>query len=571
MKTPTDTGAAPTLRSLFTQSLAAFGGVAVFSMFINLLMLTIPLYMLQIFDHVLASRSTETLLVLTGIAAFALLIYCVLEAARSRVMLSVGMWIDQRLGNPLLIGSIQKSLQGRGSQSAQSLRDLSTFRSFVTGPSILPLLDFPWTPIFVGLVFVLHPMLGWLCIGGSLLLVALGIMNELMTSGSAERSHAKAMRTYAVAESAVRNADTVEGMGMTPAMVDRWTHDHAAATDEQARSSGTTSVISAISKTLRFALQIGVLAIGAWLAINGEATPGVMIAASILMTRALAPVEQTIGAYRMLVSAWNAGLRLHKDLKTTPDRRAVMALPQPSGEVEVEDIYYAHPNVSAPLLRAVSFAISPGESIGIIGPSGSGKTTLARLLIGNLRPSHGSVRLDKANMADWNPDDRGQHVGYLPQTVELFAGSVRENIARMTPGTPESIFKAASVAGAHEVILRLPQGYETDVLDGGVNLSGGERQRIAIARALYGDPRFVILDEPSTNLDTGGEEALLTVMRSLRERKVTTVIISHRPSLLREVDRIVVLNAGQIVLLGPAAEVMQRLVPSEAPRHAATA
>jgi len=227
--------------------------------------------------------------------------------------------------------------------------------------------------------------------------------------------------------------------------------------------------------------------------------------------------------------------------------------------------------VSAPLLRAVSFAISPGESIGIIGPSGSGKTTLARLLIGNLRPSHGSVRLDKANMADWNPDDRGQHVGYLPQTVELFAGSVRENIARMTPGTPESIFKAASVAGAHEVILRLPQGYETDVLDGGVNLSGGERQRIAIARALYGDPRFVILDEPSTNLDTGGEEALLTVMRSLRERKVTTVIISHRPSLLREVDRIVVLNAGQIVLLGPAAEVMQRLVPSEAPRHAATA
>ena len=539
-----------------------FIAVAGFSLAINLLMLAVPIYMLQLFDRVLSSSSTETLILLTIIVIVALAVFALLEAIRGHVMTELGTWLDRQLGPPILSGSVTLNLRGPGEPSVQGLRDLGTFRTFLAGPAMFPILDAPWMPIFVAIIFVLHPLLGWVALGGALVLFGLAVANELASRKPLAKASGLSIRALNQAESVVRNADAIEAMGMMPNLIKRWREKNSEMLELQGLASVRSGRISALSKFCRMVLQVSMLGTGAWLALEGELSPGAMIAGSILMARALAPVEQAIGSWKQMVSARGAYRRMKGQLAAAPPPSETMPLPAPDGRVEAETVTYAHPGATEPTLRSVSFTLVPGESMGLIGPSASGKTTLARLIVGNLQPRVGHLRLDSMDVAEWHSEDRGRHVGYLPQDVELFPGSVRDNIARMGEAQPEAVIDAARIAGVHEMILRLPQGYDTEIGESGASLSGGERQRIALARALYGTPKLVVLDEPNASLDQAGEQALLDAIETLKEREVTLIVIAHRPSVLRHVDKILVLREGAVQTFGPRDEVIPQVTGS---------
>ena len=539
-----------------------FIAVAGFSLAINLLMLAVPIYMLQLFDRVLSSSSTETLILLTIIVIVALAVFALLEAIRGHVMTELGTWLDRQLGPPILSGSVTLNLRGPGEPSVQGLRDLGTFRAFLAGPAMFPILDAPWMPIFVAIIFVLHPLLGWVALGGALVLFGLAVANELASRKPLAKASGLSIRALNQAESVVRNADAIEAMGMMPNLIKRWREKNSEMLELQGLASVRSGRISALSKFCRMVLQVSMLGTGAWLALEGELSPGAMIAGSILMARALAPVEQAIGSWKQMVSARGAYRRMKGQLAAAPPPSETMPLPAPDGRVEAETVTYARPGATEPTLRSVSFTLVPGESMGLIGPSASGKTTLARLIVGNLQPRVGHLRLDSMDVAEWHSEDRGRHVGYLPQDVELFPGSVRDNIARMGEAQPEAVIDAARIAGVHEMILRLPQGYDTEIGESGASLSGGERQRIALARALYGTPKLVVLDEPNASLDQAGEQALLDAIETLKEREVTLIVIAHRPSVLRHVDKILVLREGAVQTFGPRDEVIPQVTGS---------
>lgn len=549
-------------KNALTEALGAcrrgFFVVAVFSLGVNLCMLTTPIYMMQLFDRVLSSRSTETLIALLIVAIAALAVLGLLDILRTNVLIRVSTWLDRRLGGSLLGASVSRALADSRGGSAQVLRDLSTLRGFLSGSGVFPLMDAPWAPIFLAVMFLLHPLLGWLSLIGALILFAIAILNETVTRNilaDANNAYARAMRR---AEAAIRNADVINGMGMLPNIAARWQGENAHSLDRQARASNLSGTLTALSKFIRFGLQIGVLSLGAWLSLEGELSPGAMIAGSIIMGRALAPVEQAIGAWKGFVGARAAYQRIREMLEGGT-RDPGMPLPPPEGRLNVEGLTYAHRPGQEPALRNVSFELKAGESLAIIGPTASGKTTLARLLIGNLLPSAGVARLDGMDVAAWDADDLGQYVGYLPQAIELFDGTIRENIARMGEADPQAVILAARLAQVHDLILGLPDGYDTEIGDGGAGLSGGQRQRIGLARALYGTPRFVVLDEPNSNLDTDGEEALLKAMAALKKEGITVVLISHRPNLLRFVDRVLVLNKGRVHLFGSRDEILQKM------------
>ena len=536
-----------------------FYAVGLFSFCINLLMLTAPLYMLQIFDRVLSSRSGETLVLLTMVAAVALLILAILDSLRGIVLLRVGNWIDRRVSEEVLNASIMAALKAPEGGSVQGLRDIATIRGFIGGPSVFPIMDAPWTPIFLIVTFVLHPILGFIALAGAVLLFGLAILNELATRGPLKLSAGAQIAALREAEAAIRNADAIEAMGMMPNLVKRWGRHNLLTLILQGEAGTRGSAVTAASKFLRLVLQIAVFASGAWLVIGGELSPGAMIAGAILMSRALAPVEQAIGAWRALIAAQNAYGRVQEFLAENPMRKPTMALPRPSGRIVVDNISYVHPGAPDPAVRAVRFQLEPGEGLGLIGPTAAGKTTLARLVIGNLQPKIGHVRLDGMDVAQWAPEDLGQYVGYLPQDVELFNGTVRENIARMSKGEPNLVIEAARMAGVHDMILHLPKGYDTEIGDAGTALSGGQRQRIALARALYGSPSVLVLDEPSANLDSDGEAALLAAVDAMKERGGTILVIAHRPNVLRHVDKILVMRGGKMQMFGPREEVLARV------------
>ena len=420
-------------------------------------------------------------------------------------------------------------------------------------------MDAPWTPIFIVVIFMLHPLLGWISLAGALVLFGLAFSNELATRGLLVRAGGASVGALRQAEAAVRNADAVEAMGMMPALIRRWHASNAEALALQSDASMRSGVITALSKFARLALQIGILGTGAWLVILNELTPGAMIAGSILMGRALAPVEQAISTWRSMIAARGAYERVKEQLDESEPRGRAMPLPPPSGRLSVEGVSFVHPGAEAPTLRAVSFQLQPGETLGLIGPTAAGKTTLARLLVGNLVPRAGHVRLDAMDVARWETEDLGRHIGYLPQDVELFGGTVRENIARMDVGDAEAVVAAARLAGVHDMVLRLPKGYDTEIGEGGTALSGGQRQRIALARAVYGSPRLIVLDEPNANLDGEGEEALVKAIGVLHDEGVSIVVIAHRPSILQTADQVLVLKAGAVQGLGPRDEVLTKL------------
>jgi ATP-binding cassette subfamily B protein/ATP-binding cassette subfamily C protein len=543
----------------------AFVAVVIFTMCINLLMLSAPIYMLQVFDRVLSSRSTDTLVLLTLIVGVALATLAILEVARNQVMIRISDWLENRLGSSILAGSVEAALQHGGAPSAQGLRDLSTFKTFLTGPGMFPILDAPWTPIFLGVIFMLHPVLGWMSLAGAVALFSLALINKMATRELVAKASALSIRAFQDAEAVVRNADVVNSMGMRSNLIGRWQRKNGEMLTLQAQASKRGGGITAVSKFLRFVLQIGIMGGGAWLVIQNEMTAGAMIAGSILMGRALAPVEQAIGSWRSAIAARGAYERVKQQLALTADDAAQMSLPGPSGRLTVEGVTYFHQGATEPVLRNIAFRLEPGEALGLVGPSAAGKTTLARLLVGNIAPRAGAVRLDGVDIAQWDGEDLGKHLGYLPQDVELFAGTVRENIARMGEGKAEDVVAVAKLAGVHDMILRLSAGYETEIGDSGAALSGGERQRVGLARALYGAPKFVVLDEPNASLDNVGEEALVQAIATLKKRGITQVIIAHRPSILRHVDKILVMRDGAVQMFGPREEVLKKLIgPAQA-------
>jgi PrtD family type I secretion system ABC transporter len=537
---------------------SAFFMTAAFSAFINLLMLVSPLYMMQVYDRVLHSRSEATLMMLTLITVGLLGVMALLEVIRSRILVRVGGRMDQLLSERILSAQFQASLHRIGANPGQASRDFDTVRQFLTGAGIFAFFDAPWTPLILALMFMFHPVLGLIALCGGILLFGLALINEAVTKKPLEAANKNAVIAAGAIDSSMRNAEVLEAMGMFGNFRDRWAARREEILRLQAIASDRAGVIMGLTKYIRLLLQTAILGGGAWLAIHEQISPGLIIAGSIMMGRALAPVEQAIGTWKQFVGARIAHRRLTELLNRVPKYQERTALPRPTGDLKVETVVVVPPGSSAPTLSRVSFDLAAGQILGVIGPSGAGKSTLARLLVGAWRPYAGTVRVDGADLHNWDPEARGDFMGYLPQDVELFDGSVAENIARFGEMDSEAIVTAAKRAGVHDMILRLPQGYDTPIGTGGCALSGGQRQRIGLARAVYGGPCLVILDEPNSNLDDEGESALVHAISELKRAGTTVVIISHRPSILGVTDQILVLAEGAVRMFGNRAEVLAR-------------
>jgi ATP-binding cassette subfamily C protein/ATP-binding cassette subfamily C protein EexD len=517
---------------------------------INLLILTTSIYMLQVYDRVLPGHSLSTLHYLTIITVAALLAMGLFELLRSRTLVRVSSWIDRVLSPLVFARGLENAVRGAAYRT-EGVRDLSTVCKFLAGGGILALCDAPWMPIFLGFIFLLHPLLGLVACIGAVVLFALAVANNIVTRDPLKRANAAANRGFRAAESAVRNAEVIDGMGMIGALRSRWDRGNAEVLELQERASDRASWISAGARTFRMILQVAILGVGAWLVLANELTPGAMIAASIIMGRALSPVEQAIGTWKNVIGAREAWQKLSALLQEPPLHGSGMALPAPKGEISVENVSYTPPGAKHPVIRNVTFRIGAGETLAMIGPSAAGKSTLARLLVGIHAPEKGAVRLDGADVHSWNRERFGYYVGYLPQDVELFPGTVRENIARMSEEpNAEAVVTAATLAGVHEMILRLPKGYDTEIGEQGAILSGGQRQRIGLARALYGRPAVLVLDEPNSSLDTAGEQALQDAIQAMKELGTTVIVIAHRPSLMVHIDKVVLLRDGRVEIFG---------------------
>ncbi|WP_178133686.1 type I secretion system permease/ATPase [Vineibacter terrae] len=533
---------------------------------LNLLMLTSPLYMLQVYDRVIAARHVDTLIYLTVMAVGALVVLGLLDHVRATVGLRLGAWLERELAGALIQATVTAP-QASGINAGRgvpALRDLAVVRGLFAGGGIWPLLDAPWSILFYAVVFLIHPWLGWCGVAGGALLVMIAVANELAIRAQVREAGQSALRAMGEADAAVRNADALLAMGMLPQFVARWQRLNEAALVPQARAGGRTAALAALARLVRMSLQVASLALGAYLTIRGELTGGTMVAASIIVARAVAPPEQAIGAWRSIVAAQMAWQRVKALLRSGAGAVERIHLPRPAGTLVADKVSYAGGAARDPIIRQASFTLAAGESLAIVGPSGAGKTTLLRLLVGSLAPQLGAVRLDGAAIDSWALADKAHHVGYLPQDVELFNATVRDNIARFGDASDGAVVEAAILAGAHETILRLPQGYATMLGPDGVALSGGQRQRIGLARALFGDPRLVVLDEPNANLDPDGEQALIAALRALRQRRVSVVLVTHRLSLTAGIDKVLNLREGRVEAFGPRDELLPALVPATA-------
>lgn len=532
-----------------------------FSLFVNLAMLTLPLYMLQVYDRVLASRSLPTLAMLTLGAAFVYAVYVGLEMLRSRVLVQASVALDRLLGKQVLGEVFARAAQPGGERHAGAVRDVATLRQYVTGSGLFAFFDAPWSLVFLAVIFAIHPWLGATALLGMLVLLALALVDERRTRPLLLQANALARQAGRDADAAVRQAEAVEAMGMRGAVVARWSARNDEVLRAQSRASDRSGSIVATSKGLRQLLQVAMLGLGAYLVITQHLSAGTMIAATILLARATAPLELAIAGWRGFVDARAAYARLAALVDRAPPAVAALELPAPRGAVAVERVVVAPAADRPPVLKGVSFDVAAGECVAVIGPSAAGKSTLLRALLGLWRPQSGCVRLDGADVADWPRESLAPHVGYLPQDVDLLAGTVAENIARMgpMPQSSQAVVAAATLAGAHEMILKLPGGYDTVIGDAATVLSGGQRQRIGLARALFGPPKLVVLDEPNSNLDTDGEAALVAAIRALKAMGSTVVFVTHKPSLLADADRVLVLHAGSVAAFGPRDEVLAKV------------
>jgi len=557
----------PTLEDTVGTVKRAVVGVAVISLFVNLLMLTVPLYMLQLFDRVIASRSEATLIYLTIAAVGALAVLGLLDMLRGRVLARVSSWMDQRLSPVALSRAVGAMLQSH-SYGAQVLRDLSNVRQFVSSPALLTLFDAPWVPIYLFVIYLLHPTLGLVGLIGAVVLFILAIVNELITRKPLSEASNQQVRAMRKTDAAVRNAEVIESMGLMPGILRRWVDDNESALALQEKAGDRAGLLLAFSKFFRLTIQVSMLGTGAYLVLQQEVTGGIMIAGSIVLSRALQPVEQAIGSWKNLVSARAAYRRLKEFLEAGSERATDIDLPAPAGHLLVDKVVFVPPGGSKPTLKGVTFSAGPAEILAIVGPSAAGKSTLARLIVGAWKPASGVVRLDSADVYAWERVDFGRHVGYLPQDVELFEGTVADNIARLDEVDAEAVVDAAGRAGVHDMILQLPNGYSTEIGEGGMVLSAGQRQRIGLARAMFGKPKLIVLDEPNANLDAEGENALVKAMVTAKQAGALVIFISHRPSLVSCADKMLVLREGAVDQFGPRDEVMSKLKPGKPPQGA---
>jgi len=548
----------PELARLVRSSGPGLGTAAAFSLAINLLYLAGPLYMLQVYDRVVPSGSVLTLGMLTLGLVLAYLALAGLDAVRARLLTRASLRLDRRIA-PLLMTAIVDRPSSAGGARSQLLRDFDTCRQFVGGAGIHAIFDLPWAPIYIAAIFLLHWSLGVFALACGVALVAMALLNEMLVRAPLSDANAAAARNYGFTETSLRNVEAVRAMGMTAGLLRRWAGDRDLMLERQVTASDRAATVQAAIRFLRLSMQSVILGLGAYLVIERSASAGAMFAAGLLLGRALQPVEQITGAWRTLVSVRGALRRLGDLFAADTASRPGLSLPRPLGRLSVENLSFALPGHAKPLLRGVSFELAPGEVLGVIGPSGAGKSTLARQLVGVLAPNAGAVRLDGADVASWARGTLGEHVGYLPQDIELFADTVAANINRFQQGDDEATIAAARMAGVHELILRLGSGYDTQVGEGGAVLSGGYRQRIALARAVYRTPSLVVLDEPSSNLDADGDAALADCIRALKGQGTTVVLVSHRPVTIGVVDKLLVLQDGAVGMFGPRADVLARL------------
>ncbi|WP_338766570.1 type I secretion system permease/ATPase [Massilia sp. METH4] len=537
----------------------AFLTVGMFSAISNLLMLAPSIYMLQVYDRVLSSRNEYTLLMLTLLMLGAYVVISLLELMRSFVLIRVGAKFDLELNRRVYTAAFEQNLKRSGVPAGQALTDLTNIRQFLTGNALFAFFDAPWFPIYLLVIFFFEPSLGFFALAGTVILVALAFLNERVTRQPLAEANTLAIASSGIATNNLRNAEVIESMGMLPNLMGRWFKLHGKFLRTQADASEKAGKVQAMTKFVQLTQQSLVLGFGALLVLENKMTPGMMIAASILVGRALSPVQQVIGVWKSWSSTRSAYDRLCELLANNPQRSVGMELPQPTGNLTVEQVTAAPPGATVAVLRGVSFGIVAGDVLGIVGPSGSGKSTLARLLVGVWPAAMGKVRLDGADIYQWNKAELGPHLGYLPQDIELFAGTVSENIARFGEVDAEKVVLAAKRAGVHDMILHLPKGYDTMLGDGGAGLSGGQKQRLGLARAMYGDPAVIVLDEPNSNLDDVGEQALLAAVNDLRQRGKTIVLITHRTSAIGITNKLLLLRDGAAEMFGPTSQVLQAL------------
>jgi len=544
------------LRAAIASFKHAFFAVIVFSMFLNMLALTPSVYMMQVYDRVLVSRNVTTLEMLTVITVGLFILMSALEALRTFVMVRIGMRLDDRLRDRVFGVAFERNLVRPGSNTMQMFNDLLNVRQTVTGGGVIALFDMPWMPIYMVVIFIFSWHMGALVLAGAVLLAILTLITERVSRPLLDESSKISASANNLAANNLRNAEVIAAMGMLGNLRARWAERHQRFIAMQATASDRAGVLTGMTKFVRIALQSLVLGLGALETLDGKMTSGMMIAASILAGRALAPIEQLIGNWRQMVAGRESYQRLREVLGAFPERASGMPLPPPTGKVAVEALSAGAPGSRTLILKNVSFTIDPGQVIAMIGPSASGKSTLARLLVGVWAPLTGSVRLDGAEVFSWNKAELGPHLGYLPQDIEIFDGTIAENIARFGPIDSERVVEAAMRSGMHEHILRLPQGYDTPLGPGGMALSGGQRQRVGLARAIYGDPALIVLDEPNANLDDQGEAALLETIKGLKQRGRTVVLITHRMGTLAAVDKVLVMQDGAVRAFGLRDEIL---------------
>jgi len=537
-----------------------FRTVGLFSAVINLLMLAAPLYMLQVYDRVLQSRNEITLLMLTLLILAAYLLMGTLEFVRSFVLIRIGAKLDMQMNKRIYTAGFEQNLKTAGGNAGQALQDLTQIRQFVTGQGLFAFFDAPWFPFYLFVIFLFNVYLGLFAVLGVALMLALAYVNERVSSKPLAEANAMAVASSQLASSNLRNAEVIEAMGMLSNLMARWFKLHGRFLQLQGEASEKSAVVTAMSKFVRISVQSLALGFGALLVIEGKISPGMMIAGSILIGRATGPIDQLIAVWKQWSSVKSAYRRVNELLAANPPRQGGMDLPKPQGFVSLESVSAAPPGSTLAVLRGLTLSLQPGDVLGVIGPSGAGKSTLARLLVGVWPAALGKVRLDGADIYQWNKDQLGAHVGYLPQDIELFAGTVAENIARFGEVDSDKVIAAAQLAGVHDMILHFPQGYDTRLGEAGAGLSGGQKQRLALARAMFGDPSLLVLDEPNSNLDDVGEQALVQALHALRQRGKTIVVITHRSTVLSATTKLLLLREGLAQAFGPRDQVLQSLM-----------
>ena len=536
----------------------AFIATMVFSFFLNLLMFVGPLYMLQIYDRVLSSRNETTLVMLTLIAIGLLVSFGILDFIRSKLLVRAGTQFDEALSKPVFHRVVKQQVSAPGSGGHVALSDVDKVREFLTGQGIISFFDAPWVPLFLALCFAFHPWLGLVATAGAIVIFILALVNEFGTRKLLQSAGQSGQGAQHFASTTMQNAEVIRAMGMEGALSKRWQDQHDKMLTDQAAASGRGGMVMSSSKFVRMSLQVCILGVGAYLVLMREISPGIMIAASIVMGRALAPVEQSVGQWKQFIGARQSHRRLKALFESVAADRERTELPAPKGRIDVEKLVAFLPGTREPLLKNISFTLDAGEVLALIGPSGSGKSTLVRHMVGAALPAGGTMRLDGTEISHWDIGQLGKYLGYLPQDVQLFGGTVAENIARFQENAEDAdIVQAATLAGAHEMIQKLPDGYDSSVGVGGSSLSGGQKQRVGLARAVYGLPKLIVLDEPNSNLDSRGEQALLACIKELKAHGLTIVLVTHKSSLLAVSDKTLMLVDGAVEKFGATSEIFR--------------